>query len=533
MSSQLPSGFAQYKAATGYSGKPDDLNNPDGEQQLTFNGCFVDVQEIYQDDKFITLIKSGSAFKHENEKRARFDDYSLVLRRITDTKGNKKPKLQLEIQSKCLRTAFAKIASNITTIALKNDPIVIPEPYQEIYYSLDKIEKALEDAKDTETKTELRLLVNFQEEFMKETIRMCKQFDRHRYIEFQWLWSIFPPGEPVIIENPSATDAPIQWCAAVKKFQLEVHDTGVAIWSITVTHSAFNGWRFGKAESYFQFPSFTGTKGITELPAYPLRFAEDRDEVLRKALERGKAYENYCLNSSKRDEKVNGTPSWHEGPMWLQRKPGELTGCRIIDLPTRTVKGRVIVDFEGFYARFPEFRHILIFDHSKEEQVEEDNGSDYYFEHRKRYALRRAMTDRSVSGLGAPDTEPSLSDEELVTFAPMVPVYSFSVRVWGLIFIDQLQTIQWDREAFGSLQVDDEIKDAIQGLIRGFSSHATEFDDFIDGKGGGLVFLLHGPPGCGKTMTAGKLAPFVPRSMLTILAAKKAFQKIHRNLSII
>jgi hypothetical protein len=201
------------------------------------------------------------------------------------------------------------------------------------------------------------------------------------------------------------------------------------------------------------------------------------------------------------------------------------------------VEGRVIVDFEGFYARSPEFRPTLILDHGKQEEEDEEEGEDdyahYYSELRKRYALRRALTDRSVSGLGPPDTKPSLSDEELVTFAPMVPVYSFSVRSWGLIFIDQLQSISWDSKAFGSLQVDGEIKDAIQGLIRGFSSHATEFDDFIDGKGGGLVFLLHGPPGCGKTMTAGKLAPHVPRSMLTITAAKKAFQKIRRSLSII
>jgi hypothetical protein len=337
MSSQLPSGFAHYKAATDYSGKPDELNNSDSEQQLTYNGAFVDVQEIYQDGKFITLIKSGSTFKHENEKRARFDNYSLVLRRVTDTKGNKKPKLQLDIQSKCLRMAFMKIASNITTIPLNHDPIVIPEPYQEIYYCREKIEKALEDAKGTKAETELQLLVDFQEEFMKETIRMCKQFNQHRYIEFHWLWSIFPPGEAVIIENPSATDTPIQWCAVVKKFQLEVHETEMDIWSLTVTHSAFNGWRFGKAESYFQFPFFSGTKGITELPAYPLRFAENRDGVLRKALERGKAYEIYCLNSSMREGKRNGTPRWHGGPIWLQRKQGKPAGCRIVDLPARTV----------------------------------------------------------------------------------------------------------------------------------------------------------------------------------------------------
>jgi DNA polymerase III delta prime subunit len=31
------------------------------------------------------------------------------------------------------------------------------------------------------------------------------------------------------------------------------------------------------------------------------------------------------------------------------------------------------------------------------------------------------------------------------------------------------------------------------------------FDDMIKGKGKGMVFLLHGEPGVGKTLTAGEL----------------------------
>jgi hypothetical protein len=31
--------------------------------------------------------------------------------------------------------------------------------------------------------------------------------------------------------------------------------------------------------------------------------------------------------------------------------------------------------------------------------------------------------------------------------------------------------------------------------------------DYIDGKGNGLIFLLHGGPGVGKTFTAGKFCP--------------------------
>lgn len=36
--------------------------------------------------------------------------------------------------------------------------------------------------------------------------------------------------------------------------------------------------------------------------------------------------------------------------------------------------------------------------------------------------------------------------------------------------------------------------------------------DFVKGKGHGLIFLLHGKPGVGKTCTAGKLSLLIPRS---------------------
>lgn len=47
----------------------------------------------------------------------------------------------------------------------------------------------------------------------------------------------------------------------------------------------------------------------------------------------------------------------------------------------------------------------------------------------------------------------------------------------------------------------------IHALVQSHAKHDKEnsdFDDIIAGKGLGLVFLLQGPPGLGKTLTAGR-----------------------------
>lgn len=40
--------------------------------------------------------------------------------------------------------------------------------------------------------------------------------------------------------------------------------------------------------------------------------------------------------------------------------------------------------------------------------------------------------------------------------------------------------------------------------------------DIISGKGGGVVFLLHGPPGTGKTLTAESVSEFLKRPLYSV-----------------
>jgi SpoVK/Ycf46/Vps4 family AAA+-type ATPase len=91
-----------------------------------------------------------------------------------------------------------------------------------------------------------------------------------------------------------------------------------------------------------------------------------------------------------------------------------------------------------------------------------------------------------------------------------------SARAWGLVLVRELEIVDWNKEAYKKLQIDDEIKTTIYQVVRGHSAHANDFDDFIRGKGRGLVFLLHGPPGCGKTMTAESIADSLRRPLYSV-----------------
>jgi hypothetical protein len=113
--------------------------------------------------------------------------------------------------------------------------------------------------------------------------------------------------------------------------------------------------------------------------------------------------------------------------------------------------------------------------------------------------------------LGADDmgelTGANLQAEDLLTTAATIAAYSLSFKKWGLIMIDSVRPIKWQQGIYDMLQMDKKQKEVVSGVIESHHASSSAFDDFIPGKGRGLVFLLHGPPGCGKTMTAGKSFP--------------------------
>jgi hypothetical protein len=74
----------------------------------------------------------------------------------------------------------------------------------------------------------------------------------------------------------------------------------------------------------------------------------------------------------------------------------------------------------------------------------------------------------------------------------------FSNRMWRLVEfnVEKIQDVDWNVDAFANLVLPTDRKDLLQSLVE---AHHQEigFDDFIKGKGHGLVINLFGPPGVG------------------------------------
>jgi len=107
----------------------------------------------------------------------------------------------------------------------------------------------------------------------------------------------------------------------------------------------------------------------------------------------------------------------------------------------------------------------------------------------------------------------NIRDEELWTTWPTVKGFSFKAKRWGELVVDSLTPLHYRTDAINSLVMQPERKEMVLALVE----HAhSSFQDIVDEKGGGCVFLLHGPPGVGKTLTAEATAEALKRPLYSI-----------------
>ncbi|KAK4198765.1 hypothetical protein QBC40DRAFT_283220 [Triangularia verruculosa] len=108
--------------------------------------------------------------------------------------------------------------------------------------------------------------------------------------------------------------------------------------------------------------------------------------------------------------------------------------------------------------------------------------------------------------------EASLSKDNLLLLPQGIHGFYLKEKKWVHLLVDGVQPVNWNKSAFEQLVLPKRTKNTIKGLVmvRKQMLQGPRFplkgrrDDIIAGKGGGLIILLHGGPGTGKTLTAGK-----------------------------
>lgn len=107
----------------------------------------------------------------------------------------------------------------------------------------------------------------------------------------------------------------------------------------------------------------------------------------------------------------------------------------------------------------------------------------------------------------------SVPEDKLWMTDCYVQGFSFVTKQWGRFPVEHLEQIQFRKDAYDQLVMDPDKKIMVRALVQDSSSG---FSDIIAGKGGGCIFLLHGEPGVGKTLTAEAVSELLQRPLYSV-----------------
>jgi hypothetical protein len=100
--------------------------------------------------------------------------------------------------------------------------------------------------------------------------------------------------------------------------------------------------------------------------------------------------------------------------------------------------------------------------------------------------------------------QPNFSNDRFMICDRTVPGFCFANKQWLMFDVELIKNVDFNTKAFETLLLPPDQKNMVHSLVRIHTNEGRGFDDVITGKGKGMIFLLHGVPGVGKTLTAGK-----------------------------
>ncbi|EIW82855.1 P-loop containing nucleoside triphosphate hydrolase protein [Coniophora puteana RWD-64-598 SS2] len=134
---------------------------------------------------------------------------------------------------------------------------------------------------------------------------------------------------------------------------------------------------------------------------------------------------------------------------------------------------------------------------------------------------RRAWDQQSGSPrfVSTCDAIEELSEDKLHLLPSTVFGFNLRNKAWDEFDIFQLKPIQFDDMAWDHLVLDPDTKLLIKSLVSATVNkniNTKIMSDVITGKGGGLIAVLHGTPGTGKTLTAEAIAEHLRRPLYVV-----------------
>ncbi|KAJ4257572.1 hypothetical protein NW762_008697 [Fusarium torreyae] len=469
---------------------------------------------------------------------SQYEEFIFHVRRTFDWEGKYKTTV-VDIRSKLLRECLQDVIGNIEGTSLVDEiPKISPhilflylENMRHHLKALRQVKPAGESKKAhkknkerlKEKRKQLKVIIKYLDHEYETTKESLYPMLKNGLITFDLLWALWKPTTLAYTTTYGSTTEP----RAFKVEMAQLHHSIIkgSFYHVTGKYLEFDGKRFGHGNLSVEIEEFQGARKITSLACYPLQYHQNEDKLRSDLIERGKKFVSLSGVHYKS----------YQGIAFMRRKKGVVMKFSI-------QPSRVMIDPTIFRRINPNYGVSVV--KPKDHDIlsgDEESGSDSdgcsdcsdsedgekikfvtkvyknsdgelrmaripkdMIEDEPETAELDELPSKRVEGVdGESADDHDFTDEEYLIASPVVLGFAFSEKQWLELAVSGVKEIEWNEQAWDSLVLRRGTKDLIKALVTSRKYHAANtIDDVIQGKGKGLVTVLHGPPGTGKTLTA-------------------------------
>ncbi|KLU92266.1 hypothetical protein MAPG_11212 [Magnaporthiopsis poae ATCC 64411] len=438
---------------------------------------------VYNSNHERVRLRSGTRYNLDREAGTEHFDAALIETKFWSLLGEPEY-TELEIRSPYMKAALKANVPEYRDFNIELRHILLRDKPRCIFHYRNELFKYGQEAlKDKpEEQKHVSFLLQHVSQLWSDAIFSYDVFvelaeDGRALLDFPNLWMAFRPGDLVYISER----APCAYGQSLMEFKTMELSCSCDVpmcssqhkWLLRGYRINFDGEELGYSEAVVGIRAYEGMQYLVDLAAMPLSKHPLRDSIHAKLKALGE-----------RSVKLQGRHySYYRGTAKLA------ADCVFGSKSSMSINGLVMIDPCTFYELFPD-------------------ESEFLTPYKPRY---KAADLENVHLTG---DQYAICDHKVAGFA-------LDEKCWGYFRADLVEDIKFDSQAFKSaLILKPRHKKLIHSLVQVHSaSGGPQLDDVIQGKGKGVIFLLHGDPGVGKTLTAESVADDCEKPLLRIDAS--------------
>ncbi|KAI5378807.1 hypothetical protein J4E82_002258 [Alternaria postmessia] len=545
-----------------YSSSKDNADNPDSK---------ADVPEVEKEPRYVVVVSRWDpdlgdftnidATKKEEKKAIGPENQrAFTFKKLTLARSQQSESEPYHSEAKIESEPLQKLLGKITSRWGWSEKVTeCSSPYSGLIYAWTEAMQEVKVQDDNESDDEkqartdlgeLLKIISTSSGFLPidRYFKNREAFINEKTITHAALWTLFPPGT-VIYAQPFLGEPQVFTVYSCNGFVTEDEDFDLVCFCFD-----WNGAEFTRVPFMMSIPYWGSDKrSIVELPFYPVKYytnpgtngdtsPTDAFEALRERLiARGKKFVKYCVSvKGKQMFKYTGNTHFHTGRNLLhasedadgeqkRQSDDSSTGTGVGGLKAsnqaRSISrkkidgGTTMVDFDSFFEylspRTPILGNLRRYEGELESLSPERRANPIFKE------IYKFHWDRLPAGH-------SMTPDQYLHCPPRVLGYALKQKKWAQLLVDGLRSPDAaDATVFEEkLQLDEEAKNLVKWsvqaheegkkLIDGKPGESRGLQDFAPDKGKGLVIMLYGFPGVGKTLTAESVALMAGKPLLSV-----------------